>query len=76
MLNGALRKKANLPMVKMFVEIKDGDQITPELQGSIQRLVHYNVVALDKDGKFSPKSELTRGEAAAWIYNAIKVLEQ
>lgn len=76
MLDGALGRKANLPMVKINVEIKDGDQITPELQGSIQRLVHYNVVALDKDGKFSPKSELKRGEAAAWIYNAIKVLEQ
>jgi hypothetical protein len=76
MLDCALGRKANFPTVKMFVEIKDGDQITPELQGSIQRLVHYNVVALDKDGKFSPKSELTRGEAAAWIFNAIKVLEQ
>ena len=59
----------------MFILIKDEDQITLDYQGTLQRLLLYKITTLDKDGKFNPKSELTRGEAASWLYNAIRVLE-
>ncbi|RTE01386.1 S-layer homology domain-containing protein [Paenibacillus whitsoniae] len=75
LLVSALESKGDFPMVKMFVIIKDEDQITPELQGTIQRLLLYKIAALDGEGNFNPKAELTRGEAATWLYNAIKVLE-
>jgi len=76
LLDRALEKKANLPMINLKLEIKDDSQITPELQGSILRLVHYKIAELDKDGNFNPKSELTRGESAMWLYNAIRFVEQ
>jgi hypothetical protein len=71
----ALEKKGSFPLVKMFIQFKDEDQITPELQGSLQRLVLYKIAELDKNGKFYPKRELTRGEAANWLYNTIRFLE-
>jgi hypothetical protein len=71
----ALEKKGNFPMVKMFIEIKDEAQINPEYQGALQRMLLYKIAELDKDGKFNPKSELTRGEAATWVYNAIGVVD-
>ena len=75
MLVRALEKKGNFPLVKMFIPIKDEAQITPEYQGALQRLLLYKIAELDKEGMFNPKAELTRGEAAGWIYNAIRVLE-
>ncbi|MGO4270637.1 S-layer homology domain-containing protein [Paenibacillus sp. TAF58] len=71
----ALEKKGDFPLVKMFIKIKDEDQITINYQGTLQRLLLYKITTLDKDGKFNPKSELTRGEAANWLYNAIRVME-
>jgi hypothetical protein len=75
MLVRALEKKGNFPLVKMFIPIKDEAQITPEYQGALQRLLLYKIADLDKEGMFNPKAELTRGEAAGWIFNAIRVLE-
>ncbi|KQX69045.1 MULTISPECIES: S-layer homology domain-containing protein [unclassified Paenibacillus] len=75
MLVRALEKKGNFPLVKMFIPIKDEAQITPEYQGALQRLLLYKIAELDKAGMFNPKADLTRGEAAGWIYNAIRVLE-
>ncbi|NEW05755.1 protease complex subunit PrcB family protein [Paenibacillus sp. SYP-B3998] len=72
MLVRALEKKGNYPLVKMFIQIKDEDQIKPEYQGTLQRMLLYKLTALDKEGNFNPRSELTRGEAAGWVYNAIQ----
>ncbi|UKS29185.1 protease complex subunit PrcB family protein [Paenibacillus sp. HWE-109] len=68
----ALEKKGNFPLVKMFINIQDADQVNIDYQGTLQRLLLYKITKLDQDGKFSPKAELTRGEAASWIYQAIK----
>lgn len=70
----ALEKKATLPMIKMYINIQDGDQINPEYQGRVQRLLLYRIAELGKDGKWNPKDELTRGEAATWVYNAIRLI--
>ncbi|NOV02073.1 S-layer homology domain-containing protein [Paenibacillus planticolens] len=71
----ALEKKGNFPMIKIApADIKDADQITPEYQGALQRMLVYKIAALDNNGKLNPKAELTRGEAATWVYNASKVL--
>jgi len=71
----ALEKNGNFPLVKMFVVIKDEDQITAEYQGALQRLLLYKITQLDQDGKLNPKAALTRGEAANWVHNAMKVLD-
>ncbi|MEK3916893.1 S-layer homology domain-containing protein [Paenibacillus sp. FSL H7-0331] len=71
----ALEKKGNFPKLKIVpATINDENQITPEYQGALQRMLHYKIAELDKDGKFNPKSQLTRGGAAIWVYNAIRVL--
>jgi len=71
----ALETKGQFPLVKMYIPIQDEDQLNVDYQGTIQRLLLYKITALDANGKFNPKSELTRGEAANWLYNAIRVLE-
>ncbi|OPH57588.1 S-layer protein [Paenibacillus ferrarius] len=70
----ALEKKGNFPLIKMFIEIKDADQINVDYQGTLQRLLLYKITKLDQDGKFNPKAEVTRGEAANWLYQATKVM--
>ncbi|WP_240417671.1 S-layer homology domain-containing protein [Paenibacillus periandrae] len=73
----ALEKKGNFPQIKIVpAAISDENQITPEYQGALQRMLHYKIAELDKDGKLNPKSQLTRGGAAIWVYNAIRVLNE
>jgi hypothetical protein len=71
----ALEKKGDFPLVKMFIQFNDEAQITPELQGSLQRMVLYKIAELDKKGNFNPKAEVTRGQAAAWVYNTVRFLD-
>ncbi|TNJ64182.1 protease complex subunit PrcB family protein [Paenibacillus hemerocallicola] len=73
LLMHALEKKANLPMIKIYKEIGDEKELNPENQGAVQRLLHYKIAELDKDGNFSPGTELTRGEAATWVHQAMRV---
>ncbi|WP_368086868.1 S-layer homology domain-containing protein [Paenibacillus sp. yr247] len=68
-----LGRKYNLPMIKISANVKDQDQITPDIESFALRLIHYRITELDKDGNFLPKNELTRGEATTWVYNALHV---
>ncbi|MBC7961147.1 MAG: S-layer homology domain-containing protein [Vallitaleaceae bacterium] len=66
----------NLPKIKIVAaQVKDGDEITPDYSGAIQRGLHYGIVQLDADGKFNPKDHLSRADAAGEIYKAMKYLE-
>ncbi|MDD9268033.1 S-layer homology domain-containing protein [Paenibacillus sp. GCM10023248] len=71
----AMETKGNFPLIKMYIMIKDEDQININYQGALQRLLLYKITQLDKDGNFNPKTELTRGEAAGWVYQAIRFVE-
>ncbi|WP_410511486.1 S-layer homology domain-containing protein [Paenibacillus sp. BR2-3] len=51
------------------------NKVTPSYQGSIQRSLKYNITTLDASGKFNPKSEITRAEAAIMLYNALEYLK-
>lgn len=57
------------------VDIADDDALDPSYQGSVQRSLKYNINTLDANGKFNPKSELTRAEAAVMLYNALEYLK-
>ncbi|MGG1516328.1 S-layer homology domain-containing protein [Paenibacillus oryzisoli] len=74
LLDTAFERKAQLPMINIKSELKDDSAITPGYQGSVLRLVHYKVADLDKAGLFNPQRELTRGESAVWVYNALNVM--
>ncbi|MBO7746167.1 S-layer homology domain-containing protein [Paenibacillus sp. MWE-103] len=76
MLIHAMEASGKLPMVNpVVIDIKDGDQITVDYSGSIQRALSYGVIALDKDGQLKPKAAITRSESAEEIYNAIEYLK-
>ncbi len=55
--------------------IADGEQLTPEYSGAIQRAIFYGIVELDGDKKFNPKGEITRADAAVQIYNALEYVK-
>ncbi|WP_339315533.1 S-layer homology domain-containing protein [Paenibacillus sp. FSL R10-2734] len=66
----------NLPMIKIDpVDITDEAALNPSYQGSIQRSLKYKINSLDANGKFNPKSEITRAEAAIMLYNALEFLK-
>ncbi|WP_150268392.1 S-layer homology domain-containing protein [Paenibacillus tepidiphilus] len=70
-----VEKVGNLPMINIVpADIADEDTINPSYQGTIQRSLKYGINTLDKNGKFNPKSELTRAEAAVMLYNALEYL--
>jgi len=71
-----VEKVGNLPMINIVpVDIADDSQLDPSYQGSVQRSLKYKINTLDANGKFNPKSELTRAEAAVMLYNALEYLK-
>lgn len=65
-----------LPLIKIIpVEIADRDKMTIEYSGAIERALKYGIVKLDADGKFNPKAELSRADAAEQLYNALEYLK-
>lgn len=75
-LSQSMQKYGNLPMIKLNpAEIADGDQVTAEYQGAIQRALVYEVIKLDAEGKLNPKGKITRAEVAEKIYNALEYLK-
>lgn len=70
-----IEKAGNLPTIKLVpVDIADDAAVTPSYQGSIQRSLKYKINTLDAKGKFNPKNEITRAEAAVMLYNALDYL--
>ncbi|WP_282937207.1 S-layer homology domain-containing protein [Paenibacillus sp. RC67] len=75
LLNDAMDKKAQLPMIKMAVILADEDQVALEYRVDMQRIYLLKIAKLGEDRKAYPKQEMTRGEAATWLYNGIKLVE-
>ncbi|MED5016468.1 S-layer homology domain-containing protein [Paenibacillus chibensis] len=72
----AIEIAGKLPLIKPIVqEFKDQDQVKIEYSGSIQRALNYGVVSLDQDGRFQPKKEISRAEAAIEMSNALHYLK-
>ncbi|MEC0181550.1 S-layer homology domain-containing protein [Paenibacillus peoriae] len=75
MLIQGMEKAGVLPMIKIApANMADASELEPSYQGSIQRSLVYKVNTLDATGKFHPKSEITRAEAAVMLYNALEYL--
>ncbi|WP_246313278.1 protease complex subunit PrcB family protein [Paenibacillus foliorum] len=72
----AMETKGQFPLIKMLIIFADDDQITPSYQGALQRMYLYKLAKLDEDRKVNPKQEMTRGEAAVLLYNAIQYVEK
>ncbi|OBZ15081.1 amylopullulanase [Bacillus sp. FJAT-27264] len=66
----------NLPMINIKpADIADDSQLDPSYQGAVQRSLVYKINTLDSNGKFNPKGEITRAEAAIMVYNAVDYLK-
>ncbi|WP_458118578.1 S-layer homology domain-containing protein [Paenibacillus sp. Z6-24] len=77
LLMKTLETKGNLPMIKITsVAIKDNAQLKPELQGAVQRMLHYKIASLNKDGRFHPQAAISRGEAAEWLARSLKLMDE
>ncbi|TVY01899.1 S-layer homology domain-containing protein [Paenibacillus cremeus] len=71
----AIDTKGSFPVVKMLVLLADQDQIDQQAGYSVQRVILHNIMKLGEDRKFYPKQEMSRGEAAVWVFNAIRFIE-
>jgi hypothetical protein len=71
----AVDTKGSFPVIKMLVIFEDADEIDPQLNYSLQRMILHKITELDKDQKFHPKKEMTRGQAAVWVHSAMKFVE-
>jgi hypothetical protein len=70
----AIDTKGSFPVIKMLINLKDADQVDPQYNYSLQRLFLHKL-STPIDGMAYPKREITRGEAAVWVHNAIKFVE-
>ncbi|WP_248928476.1 S-layer homology domain-containing protein [Paenibacillus hamazuiensis] len=75
LLMQAVLKTGDYAFVKMLMVYADEDEVDPAYKNSIQLLLLGKIASLDKDRRFYPKQELTRGTAAVWLHDAIKFVE-
>ncbi|MBP1156881.1 MULTISPECIES: S-layer homology domain-containing protein [unclassified Paenibacillus] len=71
----AMDTKGTYPVIKMLIIFEDEKEIDAKLSYSIQRIVLHQIAKVGEDRKFYPKREMTRGEAAVWVHNAIRLVE-
>ncbi|MGO4547300.1 S-layer homology domain-containing protein [Paenibacillus sp. 2TAB23] len=71
----ALELTGQYPTIKMFIPIQDEKDIKIDYQGTIQRALLYKIASLDEAGNFDPAHVLTRGEAAAMLYDTQAFIE-
>ena len=77
LLAQAIDTKGTFVVNKMAVRLADEDQINSNYAGNVHRLIAYNnVVELGADRMFHPKADITRGDAAVWVYNALQFIDQ
>ncbi|MFC6331323.1 S-layer homology domain-containing protein [Paenibacillus septentrionalis] len=63
-------------LIKMYVGYTDEDKGKDEYKGEIQKLLLLKFAELNKDGSFNPTKPITREDAAIWVSNALKFVEE
>ncbi|KKO53341.1 S-layer homology domain-containing protein [Paenibacillus sp. DMB20] len=76
LLYSAISETGNYPVVLMHINVADEDQMKKESIGAVQFLLLTDITDLDKDGKFHPKENLTRIEAAKMTHAAMKFIAE
>ncbi|GIP26863.1 hypothetical protein J23TS9_19930 [Paenibacillus sp. J23TS9] len=71
----AIEKTGEYPLIKIFIQIHDEQDITPPYQGTIQRSLIYKLTSLDDQQNFNPKQVMKRDQAAGMVYEAVKFVE-
>jgi hypothetical protein len=73
-LISALRTKGDFPVIERYVLIQDEADIRKDFMDSIQFALNTNILSLDENRNFKPKSETTRSDAAGMVYDARQLL--
>jgi|GEM_PF-4717153 len=60
------------PVIKMYINIADGEQISNDYTGDVQTLLLTGITKLSEEQTFRPKDAITRGEAAQWMAKAVE----
>ncbi|AZN40576.1 S-layer homology domain-containing protein [Paenibacillus albus] len=72
----ALIRAGNFAFNDLGVVLKDEADVNPSYMGSIQTLITTHIIDMDASQKFNPKAAITRSEAAGWLFNTIKYVEE
>lgn len=56
--------------IQIFIEIKDEARISKVYKDSIQKLLISKIVFLNNEQQFLPNTDMIRGEAAEWVFEA------
>jgi len=67
--------KGNYAFIELYKQFDDEKDVTQGYMNSIQKLLVSEIVQLDKKNKFNPKKNITRSDAAAWLYDAIEFVK-
>ncbi|MBM7564318.1 S-layer homology domain-containing protein [Paenibacillus sacheonensis] len=68
----ALLKKGDYAFIDLYVMLNDEADVNPDYMGSIQKLLITKIANLDAKQNFYPKTIITRGDAAGWLYDTIQ----
>ncbi|WP_144029067.1 hypothetical protein [Paenibacillus rigui] len=71
----AMDTKGTFPVIEMLILLTDEDQVSPTSMNSVQRIYLHGIAKLDEKQMAYPKREMSRGEAAVWLHNAIQFVE-
>jgi len=76
LLQQGIQATGDYPLVAMFIQIEDADEVTTSYFNSVQALLLMKITALDDESMFHPKQSLTRIEAAKWVYNSREYVDK
>ncbi|WP_219836391.1 S-layer homology domain-containing protein [Paenibacillus sp. R14(2021)] len=71
----ALLSKGDYAFVDMYAVLQDEKDVNPDYMGSVQKLLITGIAKLDAKHNFYPKTLITRGDAAGWLYDTISFVK-
>lgn len=72
----AMMTKGEYAFIELFVVINDEADVNPAYMDSVQKLLITKIASLDKKNNFHPTQSITRGEAAVWLHDGMKFVEE
>ncbi|WP_063510416.1 S-layer homology domain-containing protein [Paenibacillus gorillae] len=71
----AIITKGDFAFIELHQVLNDEKSVNADYMDSIQKLLNLKIASLDAKQNFNPKTAITRGEAAAWLYDAIQFVQ-
>jgi len=74
-LMGAVDAKGPFAWIELYIMLEDEADVSEGYMDAVQRALIAGIAKTDDDGRFRPKDEITRGEAAEMARNAKKFVK-